>query len=68
MSKYYVAAEADRYCGAGMFGSILGFTLKYFTVQIEGPVNADILYEAINKDRDEKHKTGNIVSWSKIEE
>ena len=47
MSKYYVAAEADRYYGAGMFGSLLGFTLKYFTVQIEGPVNADILYEAI---------------------
>ena len=50
------------------FGIILGLTLKYFTVQIESPVNADILYEAINKDRDEKHKTGNIVSWSKIEE
>lgn len=53
ISKYYVAAEADRYCGSGMFGSILGLTLKYFTVQIEGQVNADILYEAINKDRDE---------------
>ena len=51
-----------------MFGSLLGFTLKYFTVQIDGPINADILYEAINKDRDKKHKTGNIVSWSKIEE
>ena len=35
---------------------------------IDGPVNRDILYEAINKDRDEKHKTGNIVSWSKMEE
>ena len=68
MSKYYVAAEAGRYCGSGMFGSILGFRLMYFTVKIEGPVNADILYEAINKDRDEMHKTRNIVSWSKIEE
>lgn len=28
MSKYYVAAEANRYCGAGMFGSLLGFTLN----------------------------------------
>jgi hypothetical protein len=53
----------------GMFGGPMGFSVIYFTCEIpEGqPVNRDTLYELINRERDEKHKTGNVIAWSKIE-
>jgi hypothetical protein len=47
----------------------MGFNVIYFTCEIpEGqPVNCDTLYELINRERDEEHKTGNVIAWSKIE-
>ena len=54
----------------GMFGSPLGFGVIYFTCAIADgqPVDCDTLYELVNRERDEKHKTGNVIAWSKIEE
>ena len=49
-----------------MFGSPFGFSVIYFEVKAEPPISAQLLYEAINKDRDEKHKTGNVIAWSEI--
>ena len=53
-----------------MFGSPLGFSLVYYTATIADgePVNAETLYNLINKDKEDKEKTGPVVSWSKIEE
>ena len=53
-----------------MFGSPLGFSVLHFTASFDDndPVNAEILYELINRDRDDKHKTGNVIAWSRIEE
>ena len=71
MRKYYVAVEQFHNSGLiGMFGSPLGFSVIYFTVRIpEGqPVNRDSIYQLLNKDRDEKHKTGNVIAWSRIED
>jgi hypothetical protein len=67
MAKYYVSCESVDSSGLGFsMSSILGFSLRYFTVEIDPPINAKRLWEMINKDQ--KYKTGNVVSWSKIEE
>ena len=71
MKKYHVAVE--KYPNSsimGMFGGPLGFSIEYYTASIQDgeAVNAKSLYEAINKDRDEKHKTGDIIAWSLISE
>ena len=71
MRKYHVAVEQFRNSSAfGMFGSPLGFSLVYYTATIADgePVNAETLYNLINNDNDDKHKTGPVVAWSKIEE
>ena len=71
MRKYHVAVEEMPNSSImGMFGGPLGFSVIYFTCTIvDGqPVNRDALYELINRERDEKHKTGNVIAWSKIEE
>ena len=70
MRKYHVAVEQIPNSSImGMFGGPMGFNVIYFTCEIpEGqPVNHDTLYELINRERDEKHKTGNVIAWSKIE-
>ena len=70
MRKYHVAVEQIPNSSImGMFGGPMGFSVIYFTCEIpEGqPVNRDTLYELINRERDEKHKTGNVIAWSKIE-
>lgn len=65
MNKYYVVAESFESEGFGMFNPILGFSLSYFEIEMDPPINATRFREMINKDR--KHKVGNVVSWSKIE-
>lgn len=66
MAKYYVACESTESTSLGFMSSVFGFSLRYFTVDIDPPINAKRLHEVINKDQ--KYKTGNVVSWSKIEE
>lgn len=67
MKKYHVAVEKYPNTSAlSMFGSPFGFSAIYFEVKAEPPISAQLLYEAINKDRDEKHKTGNVIAWSEI--
>ena len=66
MSKYYVACESTEQDCFGMFNPLVGFSLSYFEIVIDPPINAERLREMINKDR--KHKVGHVVSWSKIEE
>ena len=71
MRKYHVAVEERPNSSIiGMFGSPIGFGVIYFTCAIADgqPVNRDTLYELINRERDEKHKTGNVIAWSRIEE
>lgn len=71
MRKYHVAVEERPISSiAGMFGSPLGFSVIYFICEIPNgqPVNRDTLYELINREKDEKHKTGNVIAWSRIEE
>ena len=69
MKKYHVAVEAMPQSAFSAF-SPLGFGIKYYTATLEDnqPVNRDTLYELINRERDEKHKTGNVIAWSRIEE
>ena len=67
MKKYHVAVEQYPDTSIhSMFGSPFGFSALYFEVTIEPPITAQRLYDAINKDRDEKHKTGNVIAWSEI--
>lgn len=67
MAKYYVACEAHESTVLGFsMSGVLGFELRYFEVELDPPINAKRLHEVINKDQ--KYKTGNVVSWSKIEE
>ena len=66
MTKYHVAVEASPSESVmSMMGG--GFAIKYFTVGMDDgePVNAETLYELINKDQE--RKTGNVIAWSKIE-
>jgi hypothetical protein len=70
MKKYYVAVEATGGM-AGIFGSVLGFSVKYFEVTLapDTPVTAKTFYDIINKDvTDEYKKTGNVIAWSVIDE
>ena len=66
MKQYHVAVESvpDSSIMSMMGG---GFGISYFTATFddEDPVNAQSLYELINKDRE--HKTGNVIAWSRIE-
>ena len=67
MIKYHVAVEASPSESImSMVGG--GFGIKYFTVGMDDgePVNAETLYELINKDRESK--TGAVIAWSRIEE
>lgn len=65
MKKYHVAVEKYPDTSAlSMFGSPFGFSALYFEVTIEPPITAQRLYDAINKDQ--KHKTGNVIAWSEI--
>ena len=67
MRKYHVAVEASSSESImSMMGG--GFAIKYFTVGMDDgePVNAETLYEVINRDRE--HKTGAVIAWSRIEE
>ena len=66
MTKYHVAVEASPSESVmSMMGG--GFAIKYFTVGMDDgePVNAETLYELINKDQE--RKTGAVIAWSRIE-
>ena len=67
MIKYHVAVEASPSESImSMMGG--GFGIKYFTVGMDDgePVNAETLYNLINKKLE--RKTGPVIAWSKIEE
>ena len=67
MRKYHVAVEASSSESImSMMGG--GFAIKYFIVGMDDgePVNAETLYNLINKKLE--RKTGPVIAWSKIEE
>ena len=67
MTKYHVAVEASSSESLmSMMGG--GFAIKYFIVGMDDgePVNAETLYNLINKKLE--RKTGPVIAWSKIEE
>ena len=67
MTKYHIAVEASSSESLmSMMGG--GFAIKYFIVGMDDgePVNAETLYNLINKKLE--RKTGPVIAWSKIEE
>ena len=68
--RYYVAVERFKPNPFMAFGGFPGFAIDYFEVTLadDKPVNAQTFYDLINKDKDEKEKTGNVIAWSVIKE
>ena len=67
MKQYHVAVEeSSSQSIMSMVGG--GFGIKYYTATLEDnqPVNAETLYNLINKKLE--RKTGPVIAWSKIEE